>query len=94
MVSGFLMGLFYKYVAGSMVTDFIVPEAGKLTPYSALVIFAIATAVYFIARPRIHSCQMHIPNKFSSLVDVMSAIISYGSKQGWQALANDITSTH
>lgn len=40
-VSGCLMGLFYKYVAGSMVTNFNIPEAGKLTPYTALVIFAI-----------------------------------------------------
>jgi glucose uptake protein len=37
-VSGCLMGLFYKYVAGSMVTNFNVPEAGKLTPYTALVL--------------------------------------------------------
>lgn len=40
-VSGCLMGLFYKYVAGSMTADFNVPEPGKLTPYTALVFFAI-----------------------------------------------------
>lgn len=40
-VSGCLMGLFYKYVAGSMVSDFNTPEIGKLTPYTALVFFAI-----------------------------------------------------
>ena len=40
-VSGCLMGLFYKYVAGSMVTNFNVPETGKLTPYTALVFFAL-----------------------------------------------------
>lgn len=39
-VSGCLMGLFYKYVADSMVTDFNIPETGKLTPYTALVFFA------------------------------------------------------
>ncbi len=44
-VSGLLMGLFYKYVAVSMVTDFNIPEAGKLTPYTALVIFAIGVVV-------------------------------------------------
>ncbi|PKP13455.1 MAG: multidrug DMT transporter permease [Bacteroidetes bacterium HGW-Bacteroidetes-3] len=44
-VSGCLMGLFYKYVAGSMVTDFNVPEAGKLTPYTALVVFAIGVVI-------------------------------------------------
>lgn len=40
-VSGCLMGFFYKYVAGSMATDFNVPETGKLTPYTALVFFAV-----------------------------------------------------
>lgn len=44
-VSGCLMGLFYKYVAGSMVTNFNVPEAGKLTPYTALVFFAIGIVI-------------------------------------------------
>ncbi len=40
-VSGCLMGLFYKYVADSMVHSFNTPEPGKLTPYTALVFFAI-----------------------------------------------------
>lgn len=40
-ISGFLMGLFYRFVAESMATDFNNPEAGKLTPYTALVLFAI-----------------------------------------------------
>jgi glucose uptake protein len=40
-VSGCLMGLFYKYVAGSMATNFTIPETGKLTPYTALLFFAI-----------------------------------------------------
>lgn len=44
-VSGCLMGLFYKYVAGSMVADFSAPEIGKLTPYTALVIFAVGVVV-------------------------------------------------
>ncbi|MBL0356648.1 MAG: multidrug DMT transporter permease [Chitinophagaceae bacterium] len=44
-VSGCLMGLFYKYVAGSMVTDFNVPEEGKLTHYTALVFFAIGIVI-------------------------------------------------
>lgn len=44
-VSGCLMGLFYKYVAGSMVGNFNMPEAGKLTPYTALVIFAIGIVI-------------------------------------------------
>lgn len=44
-VSGCLMGLFYKYVAGSMVNNFNVPESGKLTPYTALVIFAVGIVI-------------------------------------------------
>lgn len=44
-VSGLLMGLFYKYVASSMVSNFSIPEAGKLTPYTALVVFAIGVVM-------------------------------------------------
>jgi glucose uptake protein len=44
-VSGCLMGLFYKYVAGSMAGNFSIPEAGKLTPYTALVIFAVGIVI-------------------------------------------------
>jgi len=40
-LAGITMGFFYKYVAESMVTDFVNPEAGKITPYSALVVFSI-----------------------------------------------------
>jgi len=40
-VAGVLMGFFYKYVAGSMAPDFAAPEGGKLTPYTALVLFAL-----------------------------------------------------
>ena len=40
-VAGVLMGFFYKYVADSMATNFATPEVGKLTPYTALVLFAM-----------------------------------------------------
>jgi len=40
-ISGSMMGLFYKYVANSMAIDFTHPEALKLTPYSALFLFSI-----------------------------------------------------
>lgn len=39
--AGILMALFYRFVASSMVADFNVPEAGKLTPYSAIFFFAV-----------------------------------------------------
>jgi glucose uptake protein len=44
-IAGVLMGFFYKYVAISMVNDFAIPEAGKLTPYTALVFFAIGIVI-------------------------------------------------
>ncbi|MBS1935741.1 MAG: multidrug DMT transporter permease, partial [Bacteroidetes bacterium] len=40
-VAGLLMGFFYRFVAKSMFTDFSVPENGKLSPYTAMVFFAI-----------------------------------------------------
>ncbi|MDX2429791.1 MAG: GRP family sugar transporter [Bacteroides sp.] len=40
-LGGILMGFFYRFVAASMVTDFSAPEVGKLTPYTASVIFAL-----------------------------------------------------
>jgi len=40
-ISGILMGFFYRFVAASMVTDFVNPEMGKLTPYSASFIFSL-----------------------------------------------------
>lgn len=40
-VAGGLMGLFYKYVAQSMFPDFSQPLPGKLSPYSAVFVFAL-----------------------------------------------------
>lgn len=40
-VSGCMMGLFYKYVANSMFANFQMPEPGKLSPYTAVFFFAI-----------------------------------------------------
>jgi glucose uptake protein len=39
------MSLFYRFVASSMVTDFVNPEAGRLTPYSAVFFFAVGVLV-------------------------------------------------
>ncbi len=43
--AGVLMALFYRFVASSMVTSFEVPEAGKLTPYTAVFFFATGVLV-------------------------------------------------
>lgn len=41
LLAGIAMGFFYKYVAQSMSLNFVTPEVGKLTPYTALVVFSI-----------------------------------------------------
>lgn len=38
--AGLLMGFFYRFVARSMFSDFDVPEPGKISPYTAMVLFA------------------------------------------------------
>ncbi|HEV2355766.1 MAG TPA: multidrug DMT transporter permease [Puia sp.] len=38
--AGVLMGFFYKYVAASMFSNFNVPEPGKRSPYTAVVVFS------------------------------------------------------
>ena len=43
--AGVLMALFYRFVASSIATDFVSPEPGKLTPYSAVFFFAIGVVV-------------------------------------------------
>jgi glucose uptake protein len=44
-IAGVLMALFYRFVASSMITNFEIPEAGKLTPYSALLFFAVGVVL-------------------------------------------------
>ncbi len=39
--AGVLMGFFYRFVAASMSEDFVNLEAGKLSPYTAVVIFSL-----------------------------------------------------
>lgn len=57
-VSGLLMGLFYRFVASAMFSDFNNPEVGKVSPYTAMVFFAIGIFVsnfifntYLMRRP-------------------------------------------
>ena len=40
-LSGITMGFFYRFVAASMSTDFVNMEVGRLSPYSAVVIFSV-----------------------------------------------------
>jgi len=39
--AGVMMGFFYKYVAASMFANFEAPEPGKLSPYTAVVLFSV-----------------------------------------------------
>jgi glucose uptake protein len=41
LVGGFLMSFFFYFVARAMSVDFVNPTAGLLTPYTALVLFAV-----------------------------------------------------
>jgi len=40
-IAGVAMGFFYRFVASSMSTNFAQPEAGLLTPYTAVVVFSV-----------------------------------------------------
>lgn len=40
-ISGILMGFFYRFVADSMTMNFTTPDVGFLTPYSAMFVFTI-----------------------------------------------------
>jgi len=45
-VAGFLMGYFYRFVAASMSADFRNLEAGKLGPYTAVVVFSVGLLLW------------------------------------------------
>lgn len=44
-LAGFLMGFFYRFVAASMSADFKNLEAGKLSPYTAIVTFSVGLLI-------------------------------------------------
>jgi glucose uptake protein len=57
-ICGIAMGFFYRFVAASMSTDFANPAPGKLTPYTAVVIFSVGLLlsnfifnVYIMVKP-------------------------------------------
>jgi len=43
--AGILMSMFYRFVASSMATNFATPEPGKLTPYTAVLFFAVGVFI-------------------------------------------------
>jgi len=44
-LAGILMSVFYRFVASSMATDFANPQHGKITPYTAIVVFSIGILI-------------------------------------------------
>jgi glucose uptake protein len=57
-LGGLLMGFFYRFVAAAMITDFRNPQPGRLTPYSALLVFSVGVLAsnflwntFFMYRP-------------------------------------------
>jgi glucose uptake protein len=44
-ISGILMGSFYRFVAGAMYSDPTLPEPGKMGPYAAVFVFAVGIFV-------------------------------------------------
>lgn len=44
-IAGVAMGFFYRFVAASMSADFVNPQAGMLTPYTAVVVFSVGLLI-------------------------------------------------
>lgn len=44
-LAGIIMGFFYRFVADGMTLNFITPDAGKMTPYSAVLIFSLGVFI-------------------------------------------------
>jgi glucose uptake protein len=44
-IAGILMAQFYGFVVSGMVKNFTVPEVGKLTPYTSIVIFSVGILI-------------------------------------------------
>jgi glucose uptake protein len=45
LIGGVMMAMFYRFVASSMATDFLHPQAGFLTPYTATIFFSLGVLV-------------------------------------------------
>jgi glucose uptake protein len=57
-IAGVLMAQFYGFVVSGMAHDFVHPEAGKLTPYTAIVVFA---AGIFVSNILFNTVLMRMP---------------------------------
>lgn len=57
-LAGLLIAFFYRFVAMSLISDYSVPEAGKITPYTAVFMFSVGAfistflyMIYFMKKP-------------------------------------------
>ena len=83
-VAGVIMAFFYRFVAASMdMENFASPAPGKLTPYTAVFVFAIGV---FVSNFLFNTLAMKHPvegNPFSMIAsEKAGAAISYGLGQG------------
>jgi len=44
-MAGIIMGFFYRFVADGMTLNFVSPDPGKMTPYSAVLIFSLGVFI-------------------------------------------------
>lgn len=58
LIAGISMGFFYGFVAESMSMNFVTPEIGKFTPYTALVIFSLGI---FVSNFILNTLNMYKP---------------------------------
>lgn len=63
-IAGVLMGFFFRFVAASVATDFEYPQAGLMTPYSAVFVFSIGV---FLSNFMWNTFFMYRPLKGSSV---------------------------
>lgn len=87
LIAGMLMSTFYRFIASSMdLTNFTQPESGKMTPYTAMFVFALGIFVsnfifntYFMYKPFVGekvSYLAYFKGSFRThLVGIMGGII-------------------
>ncbi|MEJ1238619.1 GRP family sugar transporter [Chryseolinea sp. T2] len=63
-VAGILMAQFYGFVVNSMVVDFAQPENGRLTPYTAIVLFSVGI---FVSNFLFNTVLMRMPVQGSAV---------------------------
>jgi glucose uptake protein len=69
---GTLMGFFYPILVSSISTNLVVPEAGKLTPYTAIVMFSLGLFVssfiwdYYLMRKPVRGRPLSFSDYFKS----------------------------